>query len=118
MSIAAKTEWINDKQGKGLLDLAEGSLTEYGSPITVEVTEPLRFFFCCFLSECAAGLFLLSVVAPRPLHLDFYIFKNSDWTLNSKRSRISLRIYWTRLRKRNCKSGCFVLPLTHGQGRG
>ncbi len=41
MSIAVKTEWINDKQGKGLLDLAEGSLTEYGSPITVEVTEPL-----------------------------------------------------------------------------
>ncbi len=30
-------------------------LTEYVSPITVEVTEPLRFFFCRFLSECAVG---------------------------------------------------------------
>ncbi len=78
MSIAVKTEWINDKQGKGLLDLAEGSLTEYGSPITVEVTEPLRFFFCRFLSDYATGLYVIFIAAPRPLHLDFYIFKNSD----------------------------------------
>lgn len=53
-------------------------LTEYVSPITVEVTEPLRFFFCRFLSDYAAGLYLVFTAAPRPLHLDFYIFKNSD----------------------------------------
>ncbi len=55
MSIAVKTEWINDKQGKGLLDLAEGSLTEYGSPITVEVTEPLRFLLF-FIGMCRRAI--------------------------------------------------------------
>ncbi len=53
-------------------------LTEYVSPITVEVTEPLRFFFCRFLSECAAGLFLLLAVAPRLSPSGFQHFKNSD----------------------------------------
>lgn len=46
-------------------------LTEYVSPITVEVTEPLRFFFCRFLSEYAAGLLLMCVAAP---HLSIWIF--------------------------------------------
>ena len=36
------------------------------------------FFFCRFLSDYAAGLYLVFTAAPRPLHLDFYIFKNSD----------------------------------------
>ena len=34
---------------------------------------------CRFLSECAAGLFLVFIAAPRLSNLDFYIFKNSDW---------------------------------------
>ena len=50
-------------------------LTEYISLITVEVTEPLRFFFCRFLSDYAAGLYLVFVVVLRPLHLDFNISK-------------------------------------------
>ena len=50
-------------------------LTEYVSPITVEVTEPLRFFFCRFLSECAAGLFLLLAVVRRLSNLDFTFSK-------------------------------------------
>ena len=45
-------------------------ISKTSSDITVEVTEPLRFFFCRFLSECAAGLFLLLAVVRRPLHLD------------------------------------------------
>ena len=32
-------------------------------------------FFCRFLSEYAAGLFLVFIAAPRPLHLDFSISK-------------------------------------------
>ena len=51
-------------------------LTEYVSPITVEVTEPLRFFFCRFLSECAAGLFLLLAAVRLLSNLVFSIFKN------------------------------------------
>ena len=35
----------------------------------------MRFFICRFLSECAAGLFLVFIAAPRPLHLDFSISK-------------------------------------------
>ncbi len=50
-------------------------LTEIISLITVKVKEPLRFFFCRFLSECAAGLFLLLAVVRRLSNLDFYIFK-------------------------------------------
>ena len=50
-------------------------LTEYVSPITVEVTEPLRFFFCRFLSECAAGLFLLLDAVRHFSNLDYYISK-------------------------------------------
>ena len=46
-------------------------LTEYVSPITVEVTEPLRFFFCRFLSEYAARLFPLLAVVRRLSNLDF-----------------------------------------------
>ncbi len=46
------------------------SLTEYISPITVEVAEPLRFFFCRFLSECAAGLFPLLAVVRHLSNLD------------------------------------------------
>ena len=54
-------------------------LTEYISPITVEVTKSLRFFFCRFLSECAARLVLVLAAVCRLFNLDFYIFKNSDW---------------------------------------
>ena len=45
--------------------------TEFVFPITVKVTEPLRFFFCRFLLESAAGLFLVCVAAPR---LSIWIF--------------------------------------------
>ncbi|HFH8202238.1 TPA: sigma-70 family RNA polymerase sigma factor, partial [Streptococcus agalactiae] len=37
----------------------------------MKVTEPLRFFFCRFLLESAAGLFLVCVAAPR---LSIWIF--------------------------------------------
>ena len=45
--------------------------TDFVFPITVKVTEPLRFFFCRFLLESAAGLFLVCVAAPR---LSIWIF--------------------------------------------
>ena len=44
-------------------------------PITVKVTEPLRFFFCRFLLESAVGLFLICGVVLRLSHLDFLHFK-------------------------------------------
>ena len=50
-------------------------LTEYVSPITVEVTEPLRFFFCRFLSDYATGLFPLLAVVRRLPNLDFLHFQ-------------------------------------------
>ena len=37
---------------------------------------PLRFFFCRFLSECAAGLFLLLAAVRLLSNLVFSIFKN------------------------------------------
>ena len=42
----------------------------YVSPITVKVTVPLRFLFCQFLSEYAAGLFLMLAAVRRLFHLD------------------------------------------------
>ena len=36
----------------------------------------MRFFFCRFLSECAAGLFPLLAAVRRLSNLDFSIFKN------------------------------------------
>ena len=36
---------------------------------------PLRFFFCRFLSDYAAELYVVFIAAPRPLHLDFSISK-------------------------------------------
>jgi hypothetical protein len=35
----------------------------------------LRFFFCCFLSEYAAGLFLVFIAVRRLSNLDFNISK-------------------------------------------
>ena len=43
--------------------------------ITVEVTEPLRFFFCRFLSDYATGLFPLLAVVRRLPNLDFLHFQ-------------------------------------------
>ena len=44
-------------------------------PITVKVTEPLRFFFCRFLLESAVGLFLICGVVLRLSIWIFYISK-------------------------------------------
>ena len=38
-------------------------------PITVKVTEPLRFFFCRFLLESAVGLFLICGIVLPPLSI-------------------------------------------------
>ena len=44
-------------------------------PITVKVTEPLRFFLCRFLLESAVGLFLICGVVLRLSIWIFYISK-------------------------------------------
>jgi hypothetical protein len=49
----------------------------------------LRFFLCRFLSECAAGLFLLLAAVPHPSNLDFSIFKN--FRLEEKKNGIQQR---------------------------
>ncbi|HGC9619591.1 TPA: sigma-70 family RNA polymerase sigma factor, partial [Streptococcus agalactiae] len=44
----------------------------------MKVTEPLRFFFCRFLLESAAGLFLVCVAAPR-LSIWIFTFQKFRW---------------------------------------
>ena len=50
-------------------------MVEAAFPTTVKVTVPLRFLFCQFLSEYAAGLFLMLAAVRRLFHLDYYISK-------------------------------------------
>ena len=67
----------------------------------------MRFFFCRFLSDYAAGLYLVFVVVLRPLHLDFNISKIQ---IGGKKDGIQQRTgeqemaYLERSREKYCRS--------------